>query len=56
MAATLSAFVAPGFRQTYLDTPWPCLTSLLLRCLNGQTDLSSIAAHSKATLRAASTS
>jgi hypothetical protein len=40
VAATLSAFVAPEFRQTYLDRPWPCLTNwLLLRCLNGQTDL-----------------
>jgi hypothetical protein len=40
VAATLSAFVAPEFRQTYLDKPWPCLTNwLLLRCLDGQTDL-----------------
>jgi DNA-binding CsgD family transcriptional regulator len=32
--------VSPEFRQTYLDKPWPCLTNwLLLRCLNGRTDL-----------------
>ncbi|MGE0239367.1 MAG: helix-turn-helix transcriptional regulator [Parvibaculaceae bacterium] len=38
VAATLSAFVSPEFRQTYLDKPWPCLTNwLLLRCLKGQT-------------------
>lgn len=40
VAATLSAFVSPGFRQTYLDKPWPCLTNwLLLRCLKGETEL-----------------
>ena len=38
VAATLSAFVSPEFRQTYLDKPWPCLTNwLLLRCLKGHT-------------------
>lgn len=40
VAATLSAFVSPDFRMAYLGKPWPCLTNwLLLRCLNGQTDL-----------------
>lgn len=40
VAATLSAFVTPQFRQSYLEKPWPCLTNwLLLRCLNGKTDL-----------------
>jgi DNA-binding CsgD family transcriptional regulator len=40
VAATLSAFVAPEFRQTYLHKPWPCLTNwLLLRCFKGETDL-----------------
>jgi DNA-binding CsgD family transcriptional regulator len=40
VAATLSGFVAPEFRRTYLDKPWPCLTNwLLLRCLAGESDL-----------------
>ena len=38
VAATISAFVSPEFRQTYLEKPWPCLTNwLLLRCLKGHT-------------------
>lgn len=40
IAATLSAFVPPEFREAYLDRPWPCLTNwLLLRCLKGDTEL-----------------
>jgi DNA-binding CsgD family transcriptional regulator len=39
IAATLSAFVPPEFREAYLDRPWPCLTNwLLLRCLKGETE------------------
>jgi DNA-binding CsgD family transcriptional regulator len=40
VAATLSAFVPPEFREAYLDRPWPCLTNwLLLRCLKGDSGL-----------------
>ncbi|MGE3874745.1 MAG: helix-turn-helix transcriptional regulator [Parvibaculaceae bacterium] len=40
VAATLSAFVPPEFREAYLDRPWPCLTNwILLRCLKGDTRL-----------------
>jgi hypothetical protein len=40
IAATLSAFVPPEFREAYLDRPWPCLTNwLLLRCLKCDTEL-----------------
>src|SRR4029079_19060325 len=40
IAATLSAFVPPEFREAYLDRPWACLTNwLLLRCLKGDTEL-----------------
>lgn len=40
VAATLSAFVAPEFREAYLAKPWPCLTNWLLkRCLDGGSDI-----------------
>lgn len=40
VAATLSAFVAPEFRETYLAKPWPCLTNWLLeRCRDGGSDI-----------------
>ncbi len=40
VAATLSGFVFPEFRERYLDRPWPCLTNWLLsRCLKGESGI-----------------
>jgi DNA-binding CsgD family transcriptional regulator len=37
---SMSAFVAPEFRASYIQNPYPCLTSsLLVRCMRGECDV-----------------